>query len=136
MNVVLILYQNYQDTVLNRSRHLYLPVVLVCSLIKIVNTASLNESPILAIRPYGLNFISLTTRNLYVVLLIGNTITLILQYLTDFLERQCRQNQNIYLMGDFNIDMLKYETCCKQCKVFQCSQWLISRLESMVIQQL
>ena len=22
-----------------------------------------------------------------------------------------RQNQNIYLMGDFNIDLLKYETC-------------------------
>ena len=34
-----------------------------------------------------------------------------LEYLTDFLERQCRQNQNIYLMGDFNIDLLKYETC-------------------------
>ena len=34
-----------------------------------------------------------------------------LEYLSDFLERQCRQNQNIYLMGDFNIDMLKYETC-------------------------
>ena len=31
--------------------------------------------------------------------------------MTDFLERQCRQNQNIYLMGDFNIDLLKYETC-------------------------
>ena len=27
------------------------------------------------------------------------------------LERQCRQNQNTYLMGDFNIDLLKYETC-------------------------
>ena len=76
VNVVLVLYQNYQDTVLNRSRHLYLPVVLACSLIKIVNTASLNESPILAIKPYGLNFICLTIRNLYVVLLIGNTITL------------------------------------------------------------
>ena len=34
-----------------------------------------------------------------------------LEYLSDFLERQCRQNQNIYLMGDFNIDLLKYETC-------------------------
>ena len=35
-----------------------------------------------------------------------------LEYLTDFLERQCRQNQNIYLMGDLtNIDLLKYETC-------------------------
>ena len=34
-----------------------------------------------------------------------------LEYLTDFLERQCRQSQNIYLMGDFNIDLLKYETC-------------------------
>ena len=44
VNVVSILYQNYQDTVLNRSRHLYLPVVLACSLIKIVNTASLNKA--------------------------------------------------------------------------------------------
>ena len=34
-----------------------------------------------------------------------------LEYLSDFLERQCRQNVNIYLMGDFNIDLLKYETC-------------------------
>ena len=32
VNVVPILYQNYQDTVLNRSRNLYLPVVLACSL--------------------------------------------------------------------------------------------------------
>ena len=64
----------YQDTRLNRSRHLYVPVVLACSLIKIVNT--LNESPILAIKPYGLNFIRLKVRNLYVLLLIGNTITL------------------------------------------------------------
>ena len=62
----------YQDTVLNRSR----PVVLACSLIKIVNTASLDESPMLAIKPYGLNFIRLKVRNLYVLLLIGNTITL------------------------------------------------------------
>ena len=31
--------------------------------------------------------------------------------MSDFLERQCRQNQNIYLMRDFNIDLLKYETC-------------------------
>ena len=88
MNVVLILYQNYQDTVLNRSRHLYLPVVLACSLIKIVNTASLNESPILAINANEF-----------------------LEYLIDFLECQCCQNQNIYVMGDFNIDLLKYETC-------------------------
>ena len=66
----------YQDTVLNQSRHLYVPVVLACSLIKIVNAACLNESPILAIKPFGLNFICLTIRNLYVVLLIGNTITL------------------------------------------------------------
>ena len=34
-----------------------------------------------------------------------------LEYLSDFLERQCRQNLNIYLMGDLNIDLLKYETC-------------------------
>ena len=34
-----------------------------------------------------------------------------LEYLSDFLECQCCQNQNIYLMGDFNIDLLKYETC-------------------------
>ena len=66
----------HQDTVLNQSRHLYVPVVLACSLIKIVNTASLDESPILAIKPYGLNFIRLKIRNLYVLLLIGNTITL------------------------------------------------------------
>ena len=58
-----------------------------------------------------------------------------LEYLWDFLERQCRQNQNIFLMET------SYETCsytqtlCKRCKVFQCSQWLISRLESIVIQQ-
>ena len=34
-----------------------------------------------------------------------------LDYLSDFLERLCRQNINIYIMGDFNIDLLKYETC-------------------------
>ena len=34
------------------------------------------ESPILVIKPFGLNFICLTIRNLYVVLLIGNTIML------------------------------------------------------------
>ena len=51
VNVVLILSQNYQVTVLNQSRHLYLPVVLACSLSGIVNTASLNESPILVIKP-------------------------------------------------------------------------------------
>ena len=34
-----------------------------------------------------------------------------LDYLSDFLERICRQNINIYIMGDFNIDLLKYETC-------------------------
>ena len=34
-----------------------------------------------------------------------------LEYLSDFLERQCRQKLNTYLMGDFNIDLLKYETC-------------------------
>ena len=33
-----------------------------------------------------------------------------LDYLSDFLERLCRQNINIYIMGDFNIDLL-YETC-------------------------
>ena len=42
----------------------------------IVNTASSNEFPILVFKPFGLNFICLTIRNLYVVLLIGNTITL------------------------------------------------------------
>ena len=31
-----------------------------------------------------------------------------LEYLTDFLERQCRQNQNIYLMGDFNTSTCSY----------------------------
>ena len=30
----------YQDTVLNQSRHLYVPVVLACSLIKIVRSPS------------------------------------------------------------------------------------------------
>ena len=73
---VLILSQNYQVTVLNQSLHLYLPVVLACSLSRIVNTASLNESSILVFKPFGLNFICLTIRNLYVVLLIGNTMTL------------------------------------------------------------
>ena len=34
-----------------------------------------------------------------------------LDYLSDFLERQSRQNLNIYIMGDFNIDLLKYATC-------------------------
>ncbi|CAH3139671.1 unnamed protein product, partial [Porites lobata] len=27
--------------------------------------------------------------------------------------------------------VVTHKPCCKQCKVFQCSQWLISRLESM-----
>ena len=34
-----------------------------------------------------------------------------LDYLLDFLERQSRHNLNIYIMGDFNIDLLKYATC-------------------------
>ena len=34
-----------------------------------------------------------------------------LDYLSDFLERQSRQNLNIYIMGDFNIDLLTDELC-------------------------
>ena len=56
MHVYLYVFSTYMYIFI---RHLYLPVVLACSLIKIVNTASLNESPVLAIKPYGLNFICL-----------------------------------------------------------------------------
>ena len=46
-----------------------------------------------------------------------------LEYLSDFLERQCRQNVNIYLMGGFNIDLLKYVTC-------GCTQTLLQTMQS------
>ena len=36
-----------------------------------------------------------------------NNVNEFLEYLLDFLERQCHQNQNIDLMTDFNIDLLK-----------------------------
>ena len=34
-----------------------------------------------------------------------------LDYLSDSLEYFSNHNNNIYLMGDFNIDLLKYENC-------------------------
>ena len=44
-------------------------------------------------------------------MLLNNNANEFLDYLSDFLEGQSRQNLNIYIMGDFNIDLLTDELC-------------------------
>lgn len=45
-----------------------------------------------------------------------------LDYLSESLERFNRHNHNIYLMGDFNIDLLKYENCTYSQALLHCTQ--------------
>ena len=45
-----------------------------------------------------------------------------LDYLSDSLEYFSNHNNNIYLMGDFNIDLLKYENCKYSQTLLQCMQ--------------
>ena len=45
-----------------------------------------------------------------------------LHYLSESLERFNRHNHNIYLMGDFNIDLLKYENCTYSPALLHCTQ--------------
>lgn len=45
-----------------------------------------------------------------------------LDHLSDFLEYFSNHNNNIYLMGDFNIDLLKYENCKYSQILLQCMQ--------------
>ena len=45
-----------------------------------------------------------------------------LDYLSDSLEYFSNHNSNIYLMGDFNIDLLKYENCKYSQTLLQCMQ--------------
>ena len=45
-----------------------------------------------------------------------------LDYLSESLERFNRHNHNIYLMGDFNIDLLKYENCTYCQALLHCTQ--------------
>ena len=45
-----------------------------------------------------------------------------LDYLSESLERFNRHNHNIYLTGDFNIDLLKYENCTYSQALLHCTQ--------------
>ena len=45
-----------------------------------------------------------------------------LDYLSESLKRFSRNNHNIYLMGDFNIDLLKYENCIHGQTLLHCIQ--------------
>ena len=45
-----------------------------------------------------------------------------LDYLSESLERFNRHNHNIYLMGDFNIDLLKYKNCTYSQALLHCTQ--------------
>ena len=45
-----------------------------------------------------------------------------LDYLSESLKRFNRHNHNIYLMGDFNIDLLKYENCTYSQALLHCTQ--------------